>query len=143
MDYFNYGRLNSLENAFANNPYVQQNLNQFTPNGTIQPKTETVSYAIVKGLQEARDYPVVPNGTCVLFDGEKSEFYKKTVDGMGVADLRLFEYKEKPLTNNSPAISEKVDKSEFDALKRQIEELKNMIKRNPVRRGDNNAVNIQ
>lgn len=117
--YYNPVRLNQLEQQYANNPLIQSNLSPYQ-----RPQS---TYALIHGLSEARSYPVIPNSTCILFDDEKSEFYKKTVDSMGVVDLRLFEYNEKPIDNASPAIASTSDKAELESLKAEINELKSMI----------------
>lgn len=120
--YFNSPRLDSLERLYGTNNLVQQNLASFT--GNCRAGNVSNSYSIIHGIEDARNYPVVPNSTCILFDDEKSVFYKKTVDSMGVTDLRAFEYTEKPMESSSPAISEK---TEIDSLKAEIAELKALI----------------
>ena len=130
-----------MEQQYATNPLVQQNLSPFA-SSVQQPQIPAVmqnknSYAIIHGIQEARNYPVVPNCTCILFDDEKSEFYKKTVDSMGVMDIRLFEYTEKVIENQNPAIT---NKAEIDALKAEIAELKSQICKKPTEKGNKKEV---
>lgn len=151
--YYNPYLLNSLEQQYANNPLVQQNLNQFDSRGqmpfqqqNMRPQTSN-SYALVHGLQDAKNYPVVPNCTCILFDDERSEFYKKTVDSMGAVELRLFEYNEKQIENANPAIT---DKAELESLKSEIAELKALLSQKQtkesnkrVKNGDKDELDIQ
>ncbi len=120
--YFNQPRLDSLERLYGTNNLVQQNLAGFT--GNYKTGNYSNTYSIIHGIEDAKSYPVVPNSTCILFDDEQSIFYKKTVDSMGVTDLRAFEYSEKVMESSSPAISEK---TEIDSLKAEISELKALI----------------
>lgn len=122
--YFNQPRLDGLENMYGTNALVQQNLAAF--NGFGKPSPTNV-YKVIHGFEDAKNYPVVPNNTCILFDDEQSVFYKKSVDSMGVTDLRIFEYTEKQLETASPAIS---SKTEIDSLKAEIESLKSLICQN-------------
>lgn len=109
------------------NPKPYQYDYQFTNPLIPQYQHNQSTYAIVHGLSDARSYPVVPNTTCILFDDEKSEFYKKTVDSMGVVDLRLFEYNEKAIETPAPAIASTADKAELDAIKAELNALKAQI----------------
>lgn len=129
-------RLNDLERTYGNNPLVQQNLS----NMGYQGKTNT--YAVIHGLQDAKTYPVIPNNTCILFDDEQSVFFKKTVDSMGVTELRQFEYTERPIETISPGIADKTDRSEIEELKNQINELKALFCTNLTENNNKNHKNM-
>lgn len=132
--YFNQPRLDSLERLYGTNNLVQQNIASFT--GNYKPGSYSNTYSIIHGIEDAKSYPVVPNSTCILFDDEQSVFYKKTVDSMGVTDLRAFEYTEKPMETSSPAISEK---TEIDSLKAEISELKDLIRQKMTKNDDKSS----
>lgn len=150
--YFNPTRLDGLESLYGSNSLVQQNLANFNGNygNFVNPTSVGNSYSIIHGYGEAKNYPVVPNHTCILFDDEKSVFYRKSVDSMGVTDLRVFEYTEKPIETETPAIS---NKTEIDSLKAEISELKSLLCQNLSKNDDKSkkceekevkdAVNIQ
>lgn len=104
-----------------NNPMFMQQAQQQQPN-----RNPNVIYALVSGLENAKEYSIPPGNTGVLFDNESNEFYIKKVDRMGMQNLRKYEYKEVeiPSTSSGPAIS---DSQEVEDLKKRISMLEGII----------------
>lgn len=85
----------------------------------------------VQGENAAKSYPVGPNDTVLLMDSEGDRFYLKSADASGMPlPLRTFVYHEqvaqqiqRPEQTENPFAM----KSELDALRADVESLKNLI----------------
>ncbi len=86
----------------------------------------------VQGESAAKSYPVAPNSTILLMDSEGDRFYLKSADASGMPlPLRTFVYHEQVAqqtarteqNNENPFAT----KSELDALREDVESLKNLI----------------
>ena len=78
------------------NPY-QFPQNNYQPNMTqSQPQTAQSQNNIVwvKGKENARSMQLNPNSTMMFLDAEKSKFYIKSTDDIGLGRLRTFSYTE-------------------------------------------------
>lgn len=92
----------------------------------------------VSGETGAKSYPMAPNSNALLMDTEDSKFYIKSVDLLGAATIRTYEYKEvqpepvtpkeapaaKPAAENITATaSDYVSREEFEKLKKSVDDL--------------------
>ena len=96
-----------------------------------QPQQPTMVCAWVQGEAAAKAYPIGPGQNGILMDSEGDLFYIKTVDLSGMpAPLRTFKYEEIVQTqqsNDAPPqqmTEDLVKRSEYEELKRELEELK-------------------
>lgn len=105
MDYFN--------NRFMN------------PINSLSQLSSPCPFIYVSNLEEAKNYPVVPNNTCVLFNYDLSAFYIKKVDSMGIPEISMFKTERVPIESSPVQTDTKSD--EIDALKREISELKALV----------------
>ena len=62
--------------------------------GTSYQKPNQSNLLKVTGPESAKAYPVGPNSTVALFDGDQAIFYLKTTDDAGFATLRTFKFEE-------------------------------------------------
>lgn len=53
-----------------------------------------VIYSLVNGIDSARSFMLMPGEVGLLFDSQSSEFYKKSVDAMGIMSLKKYRYTE-------------------------------------------------
>lgn len=107
MDYFN-SRMN-----FMNSMNPMQNVQSSCP------------FIYVSNLEEAKNYPVVPNNTCIMFKNDFSCFFIKKVDSMGIPEISMFKTERVPI-ETSPVQAD-TKSVEIDELKREISELKSLI----------------
>ena len=98
----------------------------------IQPQAQTsnVNWIQVAGIEGARNQIVQPGHTAWMMDNNSPIFYVKSVDGMGSATFKMFQFMEiQPETHktaenqNSSANGEYVTRKEFDALLKRLGEL--------------------
>ncbi len=120
-------------NPYYQNPNYSQN---FTPN--YQQNTQTIQnggFVAVQSEDEARAYPVA-HGMSVTFRDENAPFiYTKTL-GFGQLDSPTFEKYRLIKEQNAPNevkkekvdnLSDYVTKTEFDALRDELDGLKNTV----------------
>lgn len=120
--------------ALYNNPYPTQYGNPYQP---YTPPMQMPNYNTqsdssiiwVQGESGAKAFPVQNGKSVVLFDSESEHFFIKTADASGMPQpLRIFSYSE---TNENemkaPGIdtSNFVTREEFDAIKEEMNKLKN------------------
>lgn len=67
-----------------------------------QKKNSNVIYSLVHGFNEAQNFMLMPGEVGLLFDSDKSEFYKKRIDDMGMTSIQKYEYKEVALPSADP-----------------------------------------
>ena len=85
----------------------------------------------VTGPESAKAYPLPPNSSVVLFDGENPIFYLKSTDDSGFATLREFEFMEKAKQEPAPqavgqdAVKELQD--EISSIKSDISEMRELL----------------
>lgn len=88
----------------------------------------------VQGETGAKSYLVAPNTTLLLMDSEGDQFYLKSADASGMPlPLRVFRYEEVTQSPKTPVEAPKndapinypqyVEKSEYEAFKRHIEDI--------------------
>ena len=86
------GRINQLEQA--RNQQMGMYSNQVRqPQGPIQ----NVNWIQVAGIEGAKNQIVQPGQTTWMMDNNSPMFYVKSVDGMGSATLKAFQFQEIPL----------------------------------------------
>lgn len=104
-----------------NNNWNQQNVQQPAP-------TQNVNWIQVSGIEGAKNQIVQPGQTAWMMDNNQPYFYVKSVDGVGSSTFRIFQFSEvQEVTPEQPVqpqidLSGYVKRSEFDALKTQLEE---------------------
>ncbi len=98
----------------------------------IQPQAQTsnVNWIQVAGIEGARNQIVQPGHTAWMMDNNSPIFYVKSVDGMGSATFKMFQFMEiQPEVHrtaenqNSSANGDYVTRKEFDALLKRLGEL--------------------
>lgn len=111
--------------------------NNFMPNAGITPYSGLMTPMMpqgmiwTKGKAEATNYPMARGTTVPIFDSEEDVFYVKTVDVYGnTQPLRVFKYEEitqsdETANKSNPSVS----LEEFNALKNDMAELKQLLQR--------------
>ena len=132
---YNYGGT-YIPNYNFQNPYQQFNQNltqQQTQPQNQQPNSTTNTNKIfVAGIDDVKSKSLPFNSDFIFLDNDKPYLYQKTVDSKGQFEVKAFEINEikaqdsqkQPDTIN---LSNYVTLTEFEALKGQIDELKNKI----------------
>lgn len=131
---FNYGGT-YIPNYNFQNPYQQ-----FSPNLTQQQSQQpnqqssvtNTNKIFVSGIDDVKSKPLSANSDFIFLDNDKPLLYQKTVDSKGQFEVKAFEIheikpQEKQKEDNSINLSNYVTLTEFEALKGQIDELKNKI----------------
>ena len=132
---YNYGNT-YIPNYNYQSPY-QFNMNQQTPQTQTQPQ-QTMNNAtntnkiFVAGIDDVKSRNIPVNSDFIFLDNDKPLLYQKSVDSKGQFEVKTFEIKEislqdKPKEENSINLSNYVTLTEFEALKGQIDELKNKV----------------
>jgi hypothetical protein len=121
----------------------QQPMQQFQQQMPINPPTMTSDLIFVLNETEATAYPVAPNNSVTLWDKNKDTVYIKSVNMQGVPSMRILDYTERTAetAQKTPEKHEckcggkyvsietfKALQSDFEALRSEIEELKNKPK---------------
>nr|DAU49172.1 MAG TPA: hypothetical protein [Caudoviricetes sp.] len=100
-------------------------------NQQVQPQapTSNVNWIQVAGIEGARNQIVQPGHTAWMMDNNSPIFYVKSVDGMGSATFKMFQFMEiQPEAHrtaenqNSSANGDYVTRKEFDALLKRLGE---------------------
>ena len=130
---FNYGGI-YIPNYNFQNPYQQFNpsLTQQNQQQTQQSSATNTNKIFVSGIDDVKSKPLSANSDFIFLDNDKPILYQKTVDSKGQFEVKAFEINEikaqdrqkQPDTIN---LSNYVTLTEFEALKGQIDELKNKI----------------
>lgn len=96
----------------------------------MQAPTSNVNWIQVAGIEGARNQIVQPGHTAWMMDNNNPIFYVKSVDGMGSATFKAFQFMEiQPETprmdenQNNSANGDYVTRKEFDALLKRLGEL--------------------
>lgn len=131
---YNYGGT-YIPNYNYQNPYQQFNQNltqqQTQPQQTMNNATNT-NKIFVAGIDDVKSRNIPFNSDFIFLDNDKPILYQKTVDGKGQFEVKAFEIREiqpqeRQKEDNSINLSNYVTLTEFEALKGQIDELKNKI----------------
>ena len=95
-----------------------------------QAPTSNVNWIQVAGIEGARNQIVQPGHTAWMMDNNSPIFYVKSVDGMGSATFKAFQFMEiQPEAHraaenqNNSANGDYVTRKEFDALLKRLGEL--------------------
>lgn len=72
----------------------------------------------VTGLEGAKAYPLAPNSTAALFDGERDIFYIKRTDAGGYPSLQAYQFT--PVQEAATPQPDYVTRQEFNELKEAI-----------------------
>ena len=127
MAFGNYGNYNAFQPGGFQQPYYTpsaQPIMQYQPPAQQQ---APASPLWVQGEAGAKAYPVAANNSVLLMDSERNVFYIKSADASGMPMLRTFDYVERSAAQNPPVQAAQmhggdfVTRSEFDALRRQID----------------------
>ena len=117
----------------------------------LQPSQMSVTNDMIWVLSEgeAQSYPVAPNNSVILWDKNSDVVYIKSVNAQNVPSFRVLDYKERTADNATKTPTEhkcncgdkfvlKKDfqdlQSEFEALRRELEELKEKPKAKTVKK---------
>lgn len=125
------------------NFYSQQqggNWNQQNTQASQQQSSgQNVNWIYVSGVDGAKNQIVQPGQTAWMMDNNDPYFYVKSVDGVGSSTFRIFQFAEvADVASEQPAqpqidMSQYVQRSEFDELKAQLEQLTTAQKKQPVK----------
>lgn len=95
----------------------------------------------VQGIGGAKSYLVAPSSTATLWDSERQTIYLKSADASGMPSMKIIDYTIRDeganLGNTPPVMSEPnnsteyVLKSDFDALKAELEGLREELRHVP------------
>lgn len=95
-----------------------------------QAPTSNVNWIQVAGIEGARNQIVQPGHTAWMMDNNSPIFYVKSVDGMGSATFKMFQFMEiqpeaprMAENQNNSANGDYVTRKEFDALLKRLGEL--------------------
>ena len=80
------------------------------------------SIQYVNGIESAKAYRLSPNSSIVLWDSNDPKFYIKTSDASGFCTIKQFKFEE--IKNETSDSVEKIQISEFEALKADVEKIK-------------------
>ena len=124
-----------IPNYNYQNPYQQFNPNlaqQQTQQQNQQSSATNTNKIFVSSLDDVKSKSLPANSDFIFLDNDKPILYQKTVDGKGQFEVKAFEIREiKPQErqkeDNSINLSDYVTLTEFEALKGQINDLKNKI----------------
>lgn len=72
----------------------------------------------VTGLEGAKAYPLAPNSTAALFDGERDIFYIKRTDAGGYPSLQAYQFA--PVQEATTPQPDYVTRQEFEELKEAL-----------------------
>lgn len=131
---FNYGGT-YIPNYSFQNPYQQFNPNLTQQQNQQQNQQSSVTNTnkiFVSGIDDVKSKSLPANSDFIFLDNDKPILYQKTVDSKGQFEVKAFEIheikpQEKAKEDNSINLSNYVTLTEFEALKGQIDELKNKI----------------
>lgn len=124
-------KANLMQNFYSQ----QQGGNWGQQNASAQPiTTHNVNWIGVNGIEGAKNQIVQPNETVWMMDNNLPYIYAKAVDKFGTPDFRIYYTEEISESDMVKAqqptqlqidMSQYVHRSEFDALKAQLEEYTN------------------
>lgn len=132
MDFNRYNFQNSQQFGYPFSPYFnyynQPNFQQQNQ----QPVATNTNKIFVSSIDDVKSKPLSANSDFIFLDNDKPILYQKTVDSKGQFEVKAFEIheikaQEKQKEDNSINLSDYVTLTEFEALKGQIDELKNKI----------------
>lgn len=131
---YNYGGT-YIPNYNYQNPYQQFNPNltqQQNQQQNQQSSATNTNKIFVSSLDDVKSKSLPANSDFIFLDNDKPILYQKTVDSKGQFEVKAFEIheikpQEKQKEDNSINLSNYVTLTEFEALKGQIDELKNKI----------------
>lgn len=113
--------------------YQQPNMNmQQNQTQNQQSSATNTNKIFVSSLDDVKSKSLPANSDFIFLDNDKPILYQKTVDSKGQFEVKAFEIneikpQEKQKEDNSINLSNYVTLTEFEALKGQIDELKNKI----------------
>ena len=106
------------------NNYYQQPYNPYS-----SPYGVANGITWVQGVEGAKAYQMAPSSSAVLMDSEiEGRMYIKTVDNIGISNLRYFQYSEIGIPKNDtlqPDFRDYVTKTEFESAIEEIKEAMN------------------
>ena len=131
---YNYGGT-YIPNYNYQNPYQQFNPNltqQQNQQQNQQSSATNTNKIFVSSIDDVKSKSLPANSDFIFLDNDKPILYQKTVDSKGQFEVKAFEIneikaQEKQKEDNSINLSNYVTLTEFEALKGQIDELKNKI----------------
>lgn len=117
-------------NGFYSSPYQPYTQPTYQPQ---MPQNQANNAMIwVQGLSGAKSYLVAPNTTVVLFDSESQTIYLKSADATGLPSMRILDYTIRDQKAPNSVFDKPVDtyatKSEMDALRAELEQIKARLK---------------
>ena len=104
--------------------YPQMQQQQQNPNNAQSQNTNVI---YVNGIDDVKNRQLPFNSNFAFFDNDNPVLYRKTVDSTGKMTVEAFDiipHEEEPKTEPKIDMSQYVLKSDFEALKREIERLR-------------------
>ena len=123
--------LNQYKGQYQQPMQMQQPIMQMP----MQMPTQTNDMIWVLSEGEAQSYPVAPNNSVILWDKNSDVVYIKSVNAQNVPSFRVLDYKERT-PENAPKMPDKhvcqcgkdfVRKDAFEALQSEFEALRNEL----------------
>jgi hypothetical protein len=138
MAFGNYAPMGGYYQPPQQNFYVSANpnpvpdmLSQFK--AQYQPQANFNNFIKIHNEKEVGDYPVAPGNTIVLWAEKEPYFYMKSADFSGSQIIKVYEYKEREITEETTKEhvcqcgKKFVSKEDFEILQNKIERLTNKI----------------
>lgn len=110
-----------MSNPYYRNPYQQPIAQPMQP---VMPQQQT-NMIQVNGIEGAKAYQMPANASIVLFDANQDVMYLKRTDGGGYPTIETFTFQRAAQAQPQQAAMVSVD--EFNALRSEVEQLKEVI----------------
>lgn len=133
---YNYYGAGAYQPTFVPNQMQNTNNAQHTTN------TEPVIQGVVfLSSNDVQSYGVAPNGRVLIMDRDKSVFYIKSADSLGLATISAYKFEPIPDNNDKTEIEgetiptdEFVKKSELESLKSEFESSLEDLKKSVIKK---------
>ena len=126
-----YGRDPYGNPYYTGAPYYG-NAPMYQPQNPVQNSNMNTNKLYTTGIEDVRARQLPPNSDFIFLDNDKPIIYRKTTDATGKMDIQVFEivpFKPKQSTPEQPIDPNQfVLKTDFEALKNEIEQLRESVK---------------
>ena len=126
-----YGRDPYGNPYYTGAPYYG-NAPMYQPQNPVQNSNMNTNKLYTTGIEDVRARQLPPNSDFIFLDNDKPIIYRKTTDATGKMDIQMFEivpFQPKQSTPEQPIDPNQfVLKTDFEALKNEIEQLRESVK---------------
>ena len=126
-----YGRDPYGNPYYTGAPYYG-NAPMYQPQNPVQNNNMNTNKLYTTGIEDVRARQLPPNSDFIFLDNDKPIIYRKTTDATGKMDIQVFEIV--PFQPKQPTPEQPIDpnqfvlKTDFEALKNEIEQLRESVK---------------